>query len=470
MFFHEVLFVDLKTGLCSEKNTDQLQTLIRRSLPEGEIQLRTCVDLSAESAHFKPDLILFRPPALELFLKTLDSMRERWGQTPILGLICTKWNSLSEAYQFLAESVDDFLSCPFNEIDLIPRMKRLLKRKQDRTPDITEKPDASTLRAAKKDFHLESLVGKSDCFTRVLQHVPLLARSDSPVLITGETGTGKELFARAIHYHSPREGKPFIPVNCGALPDHLFENELFGHAKGAFTDASSEEKGLIAEAEGGTLLLDEVDTLSPAAQVKLLRFLQDREYRLVGSSKIRVADVRILAATNADLASQVEAKRFRGDLYYRLNVLSLSLPPLRERLSDIPILADHFLMKFGRHYRKGPLQFFPGVLQELLAYSWPGNVRELEAVIERGVVLARSSTLDKGDFSLSVSQTPTMKSGSLREAKTKAIHQFEKTYLSNLLLSHHGNITRAAESAGKKRQTLQKLLRKYGLERDAFHH
>jgi DNA-binding NtrC family response regulator len=285
----------------------------------------------------------------------------------------------------------------------------------------------------------------------------------------GETGTGKELFARAIHYHSARQGQPFIPVNCGALPDHLFENELFGHAKGAFTDASSEENGLIAEAEGGTLLLDEVDVLSPAAQVKLLRFLQDREYRRVGSPKVRVADVRILAATNADLAALVEAKRFRGDLYYRLNILSLSLPPLRERTGDIAFLAHHFLMKFKQHYAKDSLEFVPGALQELLSYAWPGNVRELEAVIERAVVMADSPYLGTDDLSLPSS--PPRESApvsSLREAKTAAIRQFEKSYLSNLLLSHQGNITRAAKSAGKKRQTLQKLLRKYGLERQAF--
>lgn len=322
---------------------------------------------------------------------------------------------------------------------------------------------------ASKDPYIESLVGKSESFAKAIQKLPLLARSNSPILIMGETGTGKELFARAIHYHSARQGKPFIPVNCGALPDHLFENELFGHAKGAFTDASSEENGLIAEAEGGTLLLDEVDALSPAAQIKLLRFLQDREYRRIGSPKVLLADVRVLAATNADLAALIEAKRFRGDLYYRLNILSLTLPPLRERTGDVPFLAQHFLMKFRQHYLKDPLEFVPGALQELSAYSWPGNVRELEAVVERAVVLADSSHLETKDLALPVSPSRSAAPlGPLREAKSAAIRQFEKSYLSNLLLSHQGNLTRAAKSAGKKRQTLQKLLRKYGLERHAF--
>jgi len=321
---------------------------------------------------------------------------------------------------------------------------------------------------AAKDSYVESLIGRSESFVKVIEKLPLLARSNSPVLVMGETGTGKELVARAIHYHSARQGKPFIPVNCGALSDPLFENELFGHAKGAFTDASSDENGLIAEAEGGTLLLDEVDALSPAAQVKLLRFLQDREYRRIGSPKTRVADVRILAATNADLTSLIEAKRFRGDLYYRLNILSLSLPPLRERAGDVAFLAEHFLMKFRRHYLKDPLKFAPEALQGLLSYAWPGNVRELEAVIERAVILADAPHLGLKDLALPVSLPGAAPSRSLREAKTAAIRQFEKSYLYNLLLSHQGNITRAAKSAGKKRQTLQKLLRKYGFERHAF--
>jgi DNA-binding NtrC family response regulator len=289
------------------------------------------------------------------------------------------------------------------------------------------------------------------------------------VLIAGETGTGKELVARAIHYQSPRQGKPFIPVNCGALPDHLFENELFGHTKGAYTDASSPEKGLVAEAEAGTLFLDEVDTLSASAQVKLLRFLQNREYRPLGSSKSITADVRILAATNADLRQQVQTKRFREDLYYRLNIVALRLPPLRERPEDIPLLADHFLRRYASHYGRGSLQFAAAALHKLVAYPWPGNVRELESVIQRAVLLAPCPVLQPDDIDLHLSyQCTVSEPESFHTAKARAIEQFERTYLNTLLTAHQGNVTHAAKHTGEARRSLQRLLKKHGLNRCTF--
>src|SRR5262249_8549394 len=212
--------------------------------------------------------------------------------------------------------------------ELLLRVKRLLQSKQKKavSPGQPETSEA---------LHFGALVGQSETFLCAIKNILPLAQSDATVLICGETGTGKELFARAIHYHSPRRNKPFIPVNCAALPDHLFENELFGHLRGAFTDARTSEKGLIAEAEGGSLILDEVDTLSPTAQAKLLRFLQDGEYRPVGSSRSVIADVRIIAATNMDLFERVKEKLFREDLYYRVIALSVVIPPLRERVEDI---------------------------------------------------------------------------------------------------------------------------------------
>lgn len=312
-------------------------------------------------------------------------------------------------------------------------------------------------------------------------------------MIYGETGTGKELIARAIHYNSHRHGKPFIPVNCGALPDHLIENELFGHAKGAFTDASTAEKGLIAEAEGGALFLDEVDTLSSSAQIKLLRFLQDKEYRHLGSSKSRGADVRVIAATNSNLWYLVETKRFREDLYYRLNVLSVTLPPLRERVSDIPLLAAHFLTRYAKQNRRGLLHLSGDAMQKLIHYPWSGNVRELEGVIQRAAVLCASSVLEPEDIDhfspcggalledsslredkkeacspfISASDFP-VTDHSLQKVKIQAIGQFERSYLTNLLIAHKGNITHAAKAAGKDRRTLQRLLRKYNLDARAF--
>jgi DNA-binding NtrC family response regulator len=315
----------------------------------------------------------------------------------------------------------------------------------------------------------EALVGESECFRRAVEKIALLARSDATVLVSGETGTGKELFARAIHYQGPRKDKPFIPVNCGALPDHLFENELFGHEKGAFTDASSTEKGLIAEADGGTLLLDEVDTLSPTAQVKLLRFLQSGEYRPLGCSRTMTADVRVIAATNVDLKQRMELKYLRQDLYYRLNTLSLCIPPLRERIGDIPHLTSFFINRYAAQYGITIPKVPANVLQKLMAYSWPGNVRELECAVQRAVTLNTSETVRSEDFDLpncSAAERP--EQGSLREAKIRAVAEFERSYLANLLTTCRGNITQAAKAAGKERRTFQRLVRKYGLERHSF--
>jgi DNA-binding NtrC family response regulator len=258
-------------------------------------------------------------------------------------------------------------------------------------------------------------------------------------------------------------------VNCAALPDHLFENELFGHVKGAFTDARSSEKGLIAEAEGGTLVLDEVDTLSPSAQAKLLRFLQDGEYRPVGLSRTITAKVRIIAATNTNLCERVKEKRFREDLYFRLNALSVIIPPLRERMEDIVHLSNHFLMQYARERNTERRGISSDALGKLMAYEWPGNVRELEGLILRALVLTSSATLQPEDMNLpQQSSTPTQGNTLLRRAKTNMIENFEVGYLTNLLTAHHGNITHAAIAAGKQRSTLQRLLRKYSLNPKSF--
>ena len=335
----------------------------------------------------------------------------------------------------------------------------------------TEKvPGASHPQSTKTSLRLESLVGESELFIKAIERISPLARSSAPVLILGETGTGKELFARALHYQGARHGKPFVPVNCGGVPDHLFENELFGHAKGAYTDATSQQSGLISEAEGGTLFLDEIDTLTPSSQVKLLRFLQDGEYRPLGSGRSVKSDVRVIAATNADLRVKVEKQVFRDDLYHRLNVLSLCVPSLRDRLSDIPLLARHFIERYSKQYGQEPVRLSPAALQKLLSYSWPGNVRELEAVVQRSVVLGSQSMLQSEDIDVALPypvESPSAKS--LRQAKSTAMGDFERNYLATLLEAHRGNISHAAKAAGKDRRTLQRLLRKYNIRRDSFH-
>lgn len=294
---------------------------------------------------------------------------------------------------------------------------------------------------------------------------------DIPILIEGETGTGKELAARLVHYASPRRNMPFIPVNCGAIPDALVENEFFGHRRGAYTDASEDHRGLVSLAEGGTLFLDEIDALSSKAQVCLLRFLQDHIYRQVGSETSRVAQVRIVAATNSDLSRLVDAGTFRSDLLFRLRVLHVLLPPLRQRVDDIPALARHFVSVSAKHLQLPPKCLRPELIQMLERYSWPGNVRELESLICRAFLLADGPEigLDAAPDLLAhnvddLSPIPST-SSRFNEAKAEAISRFEVEYLSQLMTRTGGNVTLAAKLAGTERRHLGRLLKKHQIAR-----
>lgn len=390
----------------------------------------------------------------------IRSCQTRWNDAAIIVIICGADDSNAKVVPSLLEDADDFLFCSAIERELLLRTERiLLSRKQQVFRPIAPSNTSANL----------PLVGQSPKFLAVIKKAVNLARTDATVLISGETGSGKELVARAIHYQGARRSKPFIPVNCGALPDHLFENELFGHQKGAFTDASSTERGLIAESEGGTLFLDEIDALSPSAQVKLLRFLQNGEYRPLGSSRSATADVRIIAASNCDLNDKIERKHFRRDLFYRLNVLSITLPPLRERDGDVLYLVEHFLDVYGNQKGAQRQRLSEAARQKLSNYSWPGNVRELQTVIQRAVLLSRSGMLHAADIELPEGKSKEiLRNESLGRAKSFIIGEFEKSYISRLLAEHQGNISQAAKAAGKDRRTLQRLLRKYALDRESF--
>lgn len=309
---------------------------------------------------------------------------------------------------------------------------------------------------------LGQLIGESPAFLTEIDKIPTMARCDAIVLITGETGTGKEVCARAIHYLSPRSTKPFIAINCGAIPADLVENELFGHERGAFTDAINAQPGLIHEAEGGTLFLDEIDSLPPLAQVKLLRFLQEKEYRPLGSTKTKTASVRIITATNADLREAVAQGKLRQDFFHRINILSLTLPPLRCRSEDIALLAQHFVTKFAAEFAKPVTHLSPDALCMLLAYPWPGNVRELEHTIERAVAAADGTILGEADLALSIVKLQKAHE-SFQAAKDRAVAQFEQTYIKDILLEHGGNISKAARAAGKNRRAFWELMRKHGI-------
>jgi transcriptional regulator with PAS, ATPase and Fis domain len=301
-----------------------------------------------------------------------------------------------------------------------------------------------------KAFGLRLLVGHSPVFKAVIQQIPTLARCPASVLLLGETGTGKELCARAIHYLSARAQQPFVPVNCGAIPQDLMENELFGHVQGTFTGATASQRGVLNEAEGGTLFLDEIDCLPLLAQVKLLRLLQEREYRPLGAAKSKQVDLRIIAAMNGNLDDAVRRGAFRQDLYYRLKVLVLELPPLRQRQEDIPMLAQHFLEKYAAEFDKAATHFSEDALQALLSYEWPGNVRELEHLIERSVALSDRVVLDATALAVPGHDKP-FQQESFHAAKARAVAQFEKAYLPARLggasRQHHKSGANGAEKS-----------------------
>ena len=408
-----------------------------------------------------PDIVFIRVTRDAQALQLITRCRALWSETSIVLIVCATRDCNSVELQSVVECADDFLYCSSSERELLLRSMRLAKIRRNRITYLSQ--DNEALSSAMP------LVGRSRAFLEVVRNAISLARADAVVLISGETGSGKELIARAIHYHGTRRAQPFIPVNCGALPDHLFENEIFGHAKGAFTDASSAENGLIAEAEGGTLFLDEIDALSPAAQVKLLRFLQNGEYRPLGSSRSIIANVRVIAATNTDLRLKVEGKQFREDLFYRLNVLSVRMPALRERGEDVISLAEHFVDLYATRQAADRPQLSPAARRKLANYSWPGNVRELEGVIQRAVLLNTSGILHAADIELPEGRSKDLlKHESLRQAKSLVVGEFERRYVADLLAEHQGNITQAAKAAGKDRRTLQRLVRKYALNRNSF--
>jgi DNA-binding NtrC family response regulator len=311
------------------------------------------------------------------------------------------------------------------------------------------------------------MIGQSTAFVRVLEFIKKIASCRATVLIEGETGTGKELAARAIHYQGDRRAYPFVPVNCGALPDTLLENELFGHARGAYTDAGTEQPGLVQLAEGGTLFLDEIDALTPRAQITLLRFLQDQQYRPLGGRMERHADVRVVAACNRPLSELVECGEFRTDLMYRLRLLNLRMPALREREGDALLLASHFVREAAQRFDGELIGLDVGSLDWFDSYEWPGNVRELENLVYQAYLLNEAKSIaiarpgvagfDDGGGSMS----PLVMN--YREAKEQAITQFEQRYLTSVMQRTDGNVSAAARMIGTERRHLGRLLKKYGI-------
>ncbi len=333
-----------------------------------------------------------------------------------------------------------------------------------------QKERESAKKVLKGNFALSRILGESKEIKRLLEGIKQISSCDVNVLITGESGTGKELFARAIHYMSLRTGKPFIPVNCGAIPENLFENELFGHVKGAFTDASVQQRGLVKEAEGGTLFLDEIGTINPYIQIKLLRLLQESEYKPLGHSTHLKADIRVIAATNMDLFKIVKNNEFREDLFYRLNVVPFHIPPLRERAEDIPLLIEHFVEKYSSEYNKPIKEISEETMIALCSYHWPGNIRELENKIQQLVVMSESPEISVKDIQLYTDEitSPESESESFDVARKKTNDIFERSYLTKILTETKGNMVQASKRAGKSRTALWNILKKHNLSPKQF--
>ena len=315
-------------------------------------------------------------------------------------------------------------------------------------------------------FPLHEIVGRSPAYLRMIQQIRQMAGNDATVLIEGETGSGKELAARAMHYLSSRRDKPFVPLNCGAIPDSLIEAELFGHVRGSFTDAKQSREGVIAHANGGTLFLDEIDALSIKGQVTLLRFLQDRRYRPIGRSSEQTSDVRIIAAVNRPMKLVVAAGCFRADLLYRLEVLGLRIPPLRERTEDILPLAEHYIALFCRRYDRDAGRLDDETRFWMQQHDWPGNIRELENLVHRMVLLGDGERLHYSGDPGCESVVPAC--ADFQHAKTQAIQLFERAYLIRLMAEARGNVSAAARIACKERRALGKLLKKHSIDKENY--
>jgi len=372
-------------------------------------------------------------------------IRENFKGTEVM--MITGYPSIEGAVEAIKTGAEEFLAKPFTDTELLSAVQRVLDKTKVRRSG-RAKPD-QVVPAHK------GLIGSSEGMRDVFIAICKASSASATVLITGESGTGKELAARAIHYSSVRPSAPFVPVNCGGIPEGLLESELFGHVKGAFTGATESRAGFFHAADGGTIFLDEISDMSLAMQAKLLRVLQDKEVCMVGSNRTRKVDVRILAATNKDLQGLVKKGLFREDLFYRLNVITIIIPPLRERGDDILLLAHHFLTQFAAESGKATPRFSDEALQNLRSYNWPGNVRELENVIQRLVVMTDGDVIEVPDL------PSLMRFSALRNMGfTRTLAEVEGEYIANVLASVDGNKTRAAEILGIDRKTLREKLKR----------
>ena len=386
-------------------------------------------------------------------LKGLDLLEEANKVAPLTPvIIITAFGTIESAIKAMKMGAYDYITKPFKMDELVLAVRkalenRLLKREVVRLRKEVE---------SRYDFH--QLIGKSPLMQKIYDLIEKISDSASNVLISGESGTGKELVAKAIHYHGVRKEGPFIAVNCAAIPETLLESELFGYKKGAFTDARSDKRGLLFEATEGTLFLDEITEMPPTLQAKLLRVIEERTVRPLGDTTSYPIDVRIISTTNRDISKLIREGRFREDLYYRLKVIDIELPPLRDRKEDIPLIIQHFITKFNKHLKKNISGISEEALKLLLGYAWPGNVRELENVIERAITLTQYEVISPEDLPTPMAQDKGETSTGIALREKYTVDQLEKEYIKKVLIEAGGNKSKAAQILGLNRKTLYRKL------------
>ena len=423
------------------------------------------VDLVVQDMNFS------RSTSGEEGLELLAEIRRRRAELPVI--LITAWGSIDLAVRGMQAGATDFLTKPWSNGRFLQAVATALEVTAVRSESGGRRPGGRAALDRRYDFG--ELLGDDPRLLEILDLVGRVATTDASVLITGESGTGKELLAEAVHRNSRRSGGPFVKVNLGGISSTLFESEMFGHVRGAFTDARADRRGRFATADGGTIFLDEIGELDPSAQVKLLRVLQDRSFEVLGSSTTRHVDVRVVAATNRDLAEMVAHGSFREDLLYRLNLITVELPPLRERSGDVPLLAAHFVERCGRLYGKQGLELSTAARDWLSVQPWPGNVRQLKQVIERAVLVApdpvapdpmgRDRLLEVDDFAAMADLVaPPPRPGVLPAAGSMTLDQVEELMIRQSLERFDGNVSKTARALGLSRAALYRRFEKYGLE------
>jgi two-component system response regulator HydG len=452
----KILVIDDETAIL-----DTLRILLKR---EG-FEVVTAVGGAQgveKIADERPDVVLsdVRMPGVG-GLEVLLAAKEQDRTLPVI--LMTAQASLQTAIRAVNEGAFYYIQKPFANDELVAICRRAAESRQ-----LKKENQALKTEIQRRDRgDLSRPVGRSKGFVEVLRTAETVGPSDSTVLISGESGTGKEVLARYIHELSGRAGGAYVSINCGALPENLLESELFGHVRGSFTGAVKDKQGLFVAAKGGSFFLDEVGEMSPATQVKLLRVLQEREVIPVGATEAIPVDVRIIAATNRDLDEEIRRGGFRSDLFYRLNVITLHLPPLRERGDDVPALADYFLSKFAHQRGKEPLALAPETLEALQRYDWPGNVRELENALERAAVLTSAGEIPVSALPSRITERAPQPLVSASLPPNPTLEIVERAYIHWVLHSENGNKTRAAEVLGIDPSTLYRKLLRYGMEGEA---